>query len=114
MQTQPEEMTTLTQVLEKLRLKHKDNEFVLTEEGFTIGNGITYKPEDLTIIKTYRFEGASDPADNTILYLMQANDGILGYSIDAYGVYSNHEGHNYDEFIKKIPVEEREEQAIFS
>jgi hypothetical protein len=33
--------------------------------------------------------------------------------MDAYGVYSTVDDSNYDEFIKKIPVEEREEQAIF-
>ena len=112
MQTKPAEMTTLTAVLEKLRMKHKDNEFVLTENGFS-ANGKEYLPQDLTIIKTYRFEGDSDPADNVIVYVIQANDGELGYSMDAHGAYSNHEGHKYDEFIKKIPVEEREEQAIF-
>lgn len=114
MQTKPAEMTTLTAVLERLRQKHRDTEFVFTEEGsFTTAEGNRYTPEDLTIIKTYRFEGESDPADSAILYLMQGKDGTIGYTMDAYGVYSNHEGHDYDEFIKKINVEERDEQAIF-
>ena len=39
---------------------------------------------------------------------MEANDGLIGYSIDAYGVYSNHGDLNYDEFIRKISVEERD------
>ncbi len=30
----PAEMTTLSQVIEKLRLKRQDNEFILTPEGF--------------------------------------------------------------------------------
>ena len=46
------EMRTLSQVLEKLRLKRHDNEFVMSEGGFVTGNGKHYKPEDLTIIKT--------------------------------------------------------------
>ena len=73
-------------------------------------------PETLlrrTIIKTYRFEGDSDPSDSSILYLIEANDGLVGYSIDAYGVYSNHDDVNYDEFIRKINVSERDEQEIF-
>ena len=114
MQTQPKEMTTLSAVLDKLRLKGYDNEFEITEQGFTPGNGKYYQPEDLTIIKTYRFEGESDPADSSIVYVIQTGDGLIGYSMDAYGAYSTHdEGNNYDDFIKKIPVEEREEQAIF-
>jgi hypothetical protein len=45
--------------------------------------------------------------------LIEAKDGLTGYSIDAYGAYSNHDDNNYDEFIRKIPVSEREEQEIF-
>jgi hypothetical protein len=108
------DLTTLSAVLEKLRLKRQDNEFIITESGFTTGNGKHYQPEDLTIIKTYRFEGESDPADSAILYLFEANDGSVGYSIDAYGAYSNHPGSMYDEFIKKIRVDERDEQILFS
>jgi hypothetical protein len=107
-------MTTLTAVLEKLRQQHNDNEFTIADDGFTTSNGKKYKPEDLTIIRTYRFEGESDPADSSIVYLIEANDGTMGYSMDAYGAYSTQDANNYDDLIKRIPVQEREEQAIFS
>ena len=113
MQTRPTEMTTLTSVLEKLRVKKQDNEFKIVPEGFTTTNGKVYNPQDLKIIRTFRFEGESDPSDSVILYLIEANDGLVGYSMDAYGAYSNHEDDGYDDFIRKIPVEEREEQVIF-
>ena len=106
-------MTTLTSVLEKLRIRQQDNEFKIATEGFTAPSGKMYKPDELLIIKTYRFEGDSDPSDSSVLYLIEANDGLVGYSLDAYGVYSNHEDDNYDEFIRKIPVNERDEQEIF-
>lgn len=106
-------MTTLSGVLEKLRIRKQDNEFLATEEGFNGPSGKLYKPEDLTIIKTYRFEGDSNPSDSSILYLIEANDGLTGYSIDAYGVYSNHD-EKYDDFIRKIKVEDRDEQILFN
>jgi len=106
-------MTTLSGVLEKLRIRKQDNEFTITEEGFCSPAGKIYKSEDLIIIKTYRFEGDSDPSDSSILYLIEANDGLIGYSIDAYGAYSNHDDTLYDEFIRKVHVSEREEQEIF-
>jgi hypothetical protein len=106
-------MTTLSSVLEKLRIKKHDNEFRMTEEGFTPGNDKYYNPEDLKVIRTYRFEGDSDPSDAAIIYLIEANDGLIGYSMDAYGVYSNHSDDGYDDFIRKIQVEERDEQQIF-
>lgn len=106
-------MTTLSGILEKLRLKKQDNEFQIAEDQFLAPSGKLYNAEELSIIKTYRFEGDSDPGDSSILYLIEANDGLIGYSIDAYGVYSNHEGNAYDEFIRKITVNERDEQEIF-
>jgi hypothetical protein len=110
---QKTEMTTMTSVLEKLRVKKFDHEFCMTPEGFTPGNNKYYEPGDLKIIRTYRFEGESDPSDSSIIYLLEAKDGLIGYSIDAYGVYSDHGDDGYDDFIRKIPVEEREEQQIF-
>jgi hypothetical protein len=110
----PTEMTTLSQVIEKLRLSRRDSEFILTPQGFTIGNGKFYQPHDLKIIKTYRFEGESDPSDSSILYVMEANDGSLGYSVDAYGAFSNHDDVDYNGFIVKVPIEEREEQLLFA
>ncbi len=107
------EMTTLSVILEKLRLKKQDNEFLMSEKGFGAGTGKFYLPEELKLIKTYRFEGDSDPSDSVILYLIEANDGKVGYSIDAYGAYSNHDDEKYDDFIRQIPMEERDEQLIF-
>ena len=111
---QQNQMSTLSSVLEKLRIKKWDNEFRMTEGGFSGGKGKFYEPSDLKIIKVYRFEGNSDPSDSSILYIIEANDGLIGYNMDAYGVYSNHEDEGaYDNFMRKIPIEDREEQLLF-
>lgn len=108
------EMATLLQVMETLRLRKMDNEFRWEDDAFNAGRGKKYQPEDLTIIKTYRFEGESDPSESSILYIIEANDGLKGYSIDAYGVYSNHDNEEgYDNFIRRIKVSDRDEQLIF-
>lgn len=107
------DLQTLSYILEKLRLNRQDNEYVLEGNFFTAPNGNKYEEDQLLIIKTYRFEGDSDPSDSAILYLIEANDGLIGYSIDAYGVYTNH-NERYDDFIRKIQVENRDEQLIFS
>ena len=110
----PSEMTSSSVILEKLRQKKMDNEFKWTDKGFTAGKSKYYQPQDLKIIKTYRFEGDSDPADMSIIYLIEANDGLIGYSMDAYGAYSSHDDEEgYDNFIRQIQVEERDEQLIF-
>jgi len=106
-------MTTLVSVLETLRKHKKDNEFTMSENKFTVGNQKTYSPDELTIIKTYRFEGDSNPGDSSILYLIEANDGLIGYCIDAYGAFSN-QPPAFTEFIKKVKVEDRHEQILFT
>ena len=113
MPQQQDEMSTLSEIMNKLTRKGYDKEFRWTPDGFLVDDKI-YQPDDLTIVKTYRFEGASDPSDTSILYLIKANDGLIGYSLDAYGVYSNHDDEEgYDNFIRQIPVKDNEEQLLF-
>ena len=50
----------------------------------------------------------------SILYLIKSADGFIGYSLDAYGVYSNHDDEEgYDNFIRKIHVKDNEDQLLF-
>jgi len=110
----PESMSTSSQVMERLRQHKVDNEFRWTPEGFTVGKGKAYQPEDLVILKAFRFEGASDPAYTEILYVIRAGDGTMGYSLDAYGVYSSHEDEEgYDNFIRRIPEAGHDQQIAF-
>ncbi|SRR5258708_9326546 len=113
--TTPEAMTTSSEILEKLRVKHMDNEFRWTPKGFTTPNGKTYRPEDLEIVRTLRFEGESDPSDMEILYIMKTNDGLFGYSLDAYGAYSSHDSeYGYNNFIRQIRQAGHDEQLLFT
>jgi hypothetical protein len=112
---QPNEMNTLSQILEKLRLKGITNELKLNEHGQLQSDlNKSYNPEDLTIIKTYRFEGDSDPSDNAVLYILEDSAKIKSFILDAYGTYSNNEGPGFDDFLKKIPTEDRDEQELFT
>ncbi len=103
-------MTTLSQVMNQLREKGKDVEFKLADSGLGLinaANGKLYSISDLRIIRTYRFEGDSNPSDSSILYLIEAKDGTIGYILDAYGVYSGYEDDQFDKLIREIPVEEK-------
>ncbi|MFT3981848.1 MAG: hypothetical protein QM687_15385 [Ferruginibacter sp.] len=112
----PHSMTTLTSVMEKLALKNIANEFRWTPKGFTSCNDTFYQPEDLEIIKVYRFEEISNPSDMAVLYVIRAvNSSFTGYSLDAYGTYSNHDDEEgYDNFIRMIPEINHQEQLLFS
>ena len=51
---------------------------------------ISLKPEDFQIDEFYRFEGESDPADETIVYAISSvKNQIKGVLVNAFGVYSD-------------------------
>ncbi|WP_312767608.1 hypothetical protein [Epilithonimonas sp.] len=107
----PKPMLTLSQVMEKLREKGITDEVIMNDKKqFVIqGTEKAYHAEDLKIIRTYRFEGASDPADNIALYLVEDVYGNKAMIIDSYGADSNYDGQEFDNFIKSLPTEEKEE-----
>ncbi|WP_027376919.1 hypothetical protein [Kaistella palustris] len=82
---------------------NEDNKMVLGKDEKT------YQPEDLVIVKSYRFEGDSNPDDNSVLYLLEDKDGELSTLLDSYGADSNYSGEEFDNFLRKIPIAERDE-----
>lgn len=112
---QPIEMNTLSQILEKLRTKGIDNELKMTDHGKMQSKTFNkiYTPEDLTIVKTYRFEGMSDPADSSVLYMIEDADKNMGYILDSYGAYSDNDGPAFADFLKRINTADRDEQELF-
>lgn len=107
-------MKTLSQVMNILAKRGITKEFCMNEncEMKLQGADKNYKPNDLRIAKTYRFEGDSNPSDNAILYVIEANDGNKGMIIDSYGAESNYPGEKFDEFMREIPVEENPEYNL--
>lgn len=61
-----------------------------------------YKPQDLSIVQSFRFEGATNPGDQTVLFAIEANDGTKGTLVMSYSA-----DHSQNvELIKQIPSEE--------
>lgn len=109
------EMTTLSEVMEILRSTKCDNEFHMTSKGFTVNEQKFYKPADLRILKVYRFEGPSDPADMAILYLIKAEDGLVGFNLAPYGLYGNDEEVlGYNNFLRQVEVADHGDQLLFT
>ena len=84
-----ENYSTLSQAIEGLRLEGYTEDFNL--QGHCIeckALDLQLSPQDFTIDKYYRFEGMSDPGDNSIVYAISAVTGEKGVLVDAYGMYS--------------------------
>lgn len=85
-----EEMKSLAGCLNKLVLDGYTEDFKASERGLlSLKNEKIYGPEQVRVTNFYRFEGASDPADNTILYAIETDDGVKGTLVDAYGSYAD-------------------------
>ena len=59
-------------------------------------------PEDFTIDEFHRFEGMSNPSDNSIVYAISSNSGVKGVLVDAYGVYAENLN---DAMIRKLTIQ---------
>lgn len=67
-----------------------------------------YAAEELTIVGFERFEGATNPADNSILYAIEAKDGTKGNYVSAYGAYDEDDAAN---FIRKVEMLDKDKRA---
>lgn len=68
-------------------------EFV-AEAGDTLrvsGTDRRYAASGVQIHDFYRFEGASDPDDMSVIYAVETDDGTRGTIIDAFGTYASPE-----------------------
>lgn len=59
------------------------------ESGQVTAGDRTFKSDDLTIVEHHRFEGMSDPDDSSVVYALEASNGLKGVLVDAYGAYAN-------------------------
>jgi len=99
------DMTTLVKCANNLQEEGYTENFIPRQNGIEAPSSKkVYKPWEVKINSFYRFEGESDPADNSILYAIETDDGAKGMIVDAYGAYSNP---LIDEFITKVPVIEK-------
>jgi hypothetical protein len=58
-----------------------------------------YSAKDAKIVGFLRFEGESDPGDNSVAYMIETSDGVKGTLVDAYGMYAD-EG--ISKFLKSV------------
>ena len=114
MENTSENMKTLSQVMAILAKRGVTKEFRMNDknEMKLDGSEKNYHSEELEVAKTYRFEGDSNPGDNTVLIVLKCKDGTVGYIIDNYGAESNYSGEEFDDFLRRIPECEDPEYAV--
>jgi hypothetical protein len=100
-------MKSLALCLNKMVLDGYDDDFKIADAGLrSLKTEKIYKPEEVNVVNFFRFEGQSDPNDNTIMYVIETNDGLKGTIVDAYGPYADRKLSEYmqqvESFKKKV------------
>ena len=82
---------SMVDALNDLKSRGYTLDFNLAKDAlYSSDKTITLHPDDFEIAELYRFEGPSDPADNSIVYAIKSDKlNIKGTFVDAYGVYSD-------------------------
>lgn len=83
-------MKSLSSLLNKMVLKGYDDDFKMSDKGLrSLKTEKYYRPDQINVVNYFRFEGQSDPNDNTIMYVIETSDGQKGTIVDAYGPYAD-------------------------
>lgn len=81
---------TMAEAVDELRRRGFTTEFAVNNENGQVTAGDeTFTSDELTIVEHHRFEGMSDPDDSSVVYALEAPNGLKGVLVDAYGAYAN-------------------------
>jgi hypothetical protein len=80
-------METLSEAMERLQAAGYRDDFRAERAGLrAVGTGCLHQPEALLIEEVLRFEGASDPQDESMLFALRcARHDVKGTYVVAYG-----------------------------
>lgn len=84
-------LTPLSEVMAELRTRGYTEDFNLRTDCLDCKDGkLILHPDDFTIDRFYRFEGASDPDDQAILYAISSEKhNLKGVLVNGYGTSSD-------------------------
>lgn len=94
--------TNMLEAIQELKKRGFTANFEFLDQTFRdVDSGRTFKAGELTIVEHYRFEGASDPDDMSVVYAIESDDGLKGIVADAFGLYANPD---LGGFLEKVKI----------
>src|SRR3978361_1232709 len=76
---------TVTEAIKQLKEKGFTLDLNLKENQF-LTDGQVYAADEFEIVDLYRYEGASDPADEATVYALASKSGLKGVLVSGYGI----------------------------
>ena len=97
----PAEAVNSLDCVNALKNEGYDKDFQYQTEGLCSLEDVAkfYSPSQVKIIEHFRFEGASDPDDMSVIYAIETNDGKKGTIMTAFGTYADT---GLSDFISKV------------
>jgi len=93
---------TLSVVMNRLGEKGYKEQFKLTKEGLkVISSGKTLSPKEVKILHRYRFDGMTNPDDESMLYALETQNGLKGTLVVSGNVHSEQN----QSILNRIPSE---------
>ena len=89
---------TTTEAMSKLREIGFAENFTISD-GYISNGAERFGADDVRIAYTSRYEGDSDPADETTVYGLETKDGTKGILVTADGIYADK---NTGELLQKL------------
>ncbi len=101
MKSSSKKMETVSEYINWARTEGYDMDFNVCDKKIcsTDDPKKTYLSKDAKIVGFSRFEGDSDPGDNSIVYMIETSDGKKGTLVDGYGPTADPDMAN---FLKSI------------
>lgn len=98
-----EKMPTLSEKINHALKQGYTENFKISARGLTDEmQSKYYSAGEIQIPNFHRFEGYSDPQDNSILYWIETIDGRKGILVDAYGAYADVKINNFIREVEDI------------
>ncbi len=94
---------TVSEAISELRKQGYAEDFNLKEDCLECRNGrFRLFANEFQVDDFFRFEGASDPSDSSIVYAISSESkGLKGVLVNAYGIYSDS---LTDEMMEKLKI----------
>ena len=94
---------TVTGALKALKGKGYTMDFnIAFDKIICKDNNFCLNPQEFEITEVYRFEGATDPGDEDVVYAVESKDGKMkGVLTSAYGMYADDIS---TDMIKKLAI----------
>jgi hypothetical protein len=91
---------TLSQAVDELKKRGFTTDFNLESDHLSCSHSpVRLSPSEFEITEVYRFEGESDPADESVVYAIESRHGQKGVLVDGFGISANNAS---EEMIEKL------------